>query len=290
MNIADGTYAARPGAASVYESQGGALVLALVVKLTDGPELKSYHTLVNKDGVINTRTVDNLKAWSGWDGADPFWFMERDLSAVDVEVVIANEPGYSDPTRMYPKVKWVNPPGGGMGGVPDAADRRTVLAKYGAKFRALSGGVPASAAPTAGKPAAMATNGLTAATGRGYSDAAGPAFATPPADKPAAPPYPNPAPPTARLAPPVPTRAPTNAGSTQAAAWGKLCQLGARLTSENRETVWFACVDATGMDQVDMTPAGWAQVTANIEAHFSGLAPAGSPLDAGMPVDDDPFR
>ena len=238
MNIADGTYAARPGAASVYESQGGALVLALVVKVADGPELKSYHTLVNKDGAINTRTVDNLKAWSGWDGADPFWFMEHDLSNVEVEVVIANEPGFQDPTRMFPKVKWINPPGGSGSGVPEAADKRVVLAKYGAKFRALAGGVAVGGASTAkvARDAKEMGSGL---------------------------------PPT-RPAPPVPVRPPVIAGSTQAAAWGRLCQLGANLTPDQRESIWFACVDATGMDQVDMTPAGWAQVTAKIEAHFAG--------------------
>ena len=277
MNIADGTYGARPGAASVYESEKGALVLALVVKLTDGPELKSYHTLVNKDGAINTRTVDNLKAWSGWDGTDPFWFMERDLSGIDVEVVIVNEPGFSDATRLYPKVKWVNPPGGGMGGVPDAADRRTVLAKYGAKFRALAGGTP---------------------VGRSGGGAIAPRSDSLPVGGPAAA-IPLPAP--VRTIPPVPSYpadAPpqrTEAGrrpapqATQAAAWGKLCQMGANLTPENREEIWFACVDATGVDQVSMTPAGWAQVIAKIEAHFSGLVPAGAPGDAGVPVDDDPF-
>jgi hypothetical protein len=271
MNIADGTYAARPGAASVYESQGGALVLALVVKVADGPELKSYHTLVNKDGAINTRTVDNLKAWSGWDGADPFWFMEQDLSNVEVEIVIANEPGFQDPTRMFPKVKWINPPGGGGSGVPEAADRRTVLAKYGAKFRALSGGVPC------GRLAAGQKSEDRSQKSEGSATAAG---------------VPSPAPmrPAVRAVPPVPVRPPVIAGSTQAAAWGRLCQLGANLTPDKREAIWFVCVDATGMDQVDMTPAGWAQVTAKIEAHFSGLVPAGAPVDAGVPADDDPFR
>ena len=284
MNIADGTYAARPGAASVYESQGGALVLALVVKVADGPELKSYHTLVNKDGAINTRTVDNLKAWSGWDGADPFWFMERDLSNVDVEVVIANEPGFQDPTRMFPKVKWINPPGGGAGGVPEAADRRTVLAKYGAKFRALAGGVAVGAGAPPQRPVISGQLSVISAPAGQRSVGPRPAAAATEPAGPAAAPYPM------RAAGSAPVRPPVIAGSTQAAAWGKLCQLGANLTPENREAIWFACVDATGMDQVDMTPAGWAQVFSKIEAHFSGLVPAGAPVDAGVPADDDPFR
>jgi hypothetical protein len=257
MNIADGTYAARPGAASVYESEKGALVLALVVKIENGPELKSYHTLVNRDGSINTRTVDNLKAWSGWDGVDPFWFMENDLSAAEVEVVIANEPGFTDPTKTFPKVKWVNPPGGGGNKMPESADKRAVLAKYGAKFRAVAGGTPvgAGAPPRRSVNSEQSTvNSGTAATGRGYSETAGPA----------APPYP--------VRPPVLRSA--QAGGTQAGAWARLCALGAKLTQEQREEIWFAAVDATGTDQVDMTPAGWAQVQTTIEARFAGGPPS----------------
>ena len=69
-----------------------------------------------------------------------------------------------------------------------------------------------------------------------------------------------------------------------------MCQLGGALTPEKREAIWFDCVDATGMDQADMTPAGWAQVVAKIEAHFSGLVPAGAPMDAGGMAEADPFR
>lgn len=255
MNIADGTYAARPGAASVYESKQGALVLALAVKIQDGPELKSYHTLVNKDGAINTRTIDNLKAWSGWDGVDPFWFMENDLSGIDVEVVIANEPGFNDPTKMFAKVKWINPPGGGGGkgaDMPEASDKRSILAKYGAKFRAVSGGVPAARA-AAPKPATTATAEQPTLPRRDLQQ---------PAARPAAP-----------VARPKPS------GSTQAAAWGKMCELGAKLTQAQKEDIWFKCVDATGMDQADMTPEGWAKVLSSVEQHFAGLAPAGSASD-----------
>lgn len=276
MNIADGTYAARPGAASVYESEKGALVLALVVKIENGPDLKSYHTLVNKDGAINTRTVDNLKAWSGWNGVDPFWFMENDLSGVDVEVVIANEPGFTDPSKLFPKVKWVNPPGGGMGGVPDAADRRTVLAKYGAKFRALAGGVPCpSGQQAAGQAGALpgARTAATAATPATMPARSGPVV-RPIGGASGVPPAP-PAPPT-RAAPalPYPTRRAPVAGATQATAWARLCALGAHMTPEQREEIWFAAVDATGMDQADMTADGWAQVTAALEARLGGAGGA----------------
>jgi hypothetical protein len=278
MTIQDGTYAARPGAASVYESEKGALVLALVVKIENGPELKSYHTLVNRDGSINTRTVDNLKAWSGWNGVDPFWFMENDLTGLEVEVVIANEPGFTDPSKTFPKVKWVNPPGGGNK-MPECADRGAILAKYGAKFRAVAGGVPAGA---------VALPRVRNAEGGARNGAVGPAAAPPvkpavPSDPPTTRPGGSPATMPARSGPPVNRPA----GATQASAWARLCALGVNLTQEQREEIWFAAVDATGMDQVDMTPAGWAQVQGAIEARFAG-GPGAVPLSvqdvAGGPL------
>ncbi len=274
MNIADGTYAARPGAASVYESEKGALVLALVVSIENGPELKSYHTLVNRDGSINTRTVENLKAWSGWDGVDPFWFMANDLSGVDVEIVLVNEPGFQDPNKLFPKVKWVNPPGGGHK-MPGCADRSAILAKYGAKFRAVAGGVPAGrsvAEPVAGvrvQGAAGTAGGVAAqAPAQVPAQAAGPAVS----------PYPPSAPPMRPV-----SGAKLVTVATQASAWNRLCALGANLTVAEREKIWFAAVDATGLDQVDMTTEGWAQVLAAIEARF---AQAGGAAVAGQPEDD----
>ena len=259
MNIADGTYAAKPGAASVYESEKGALVLAVQMKIADGPELRSYHTLVLADGTINTRTVENLKAWSGWDGADPYWFMDQDLSAVDVEVVVANEPGFQDPSKSFPKIKWVNPPGGSSGGgMPEAADRRAVLAKYGAKFRALAGGAPvrpATAAPAAPpvRPAATAAPTQPTLPRRDLMP-----------------------PPAARPRPNAP------AVANQASAWHALCELGKAMDQAQREAIWFDAVDATGMDQATMTPEGWAKVQAAIIERFK--QPAAEPV-----ADSDPM-
>ena len=108
----NGVYAARPKAASVYESEKGALVLALVHALEGGVDIKSYHGLTTRDGAVNTRCVEDLKKWSGWDGCDPYWFMDTDLTGIAVELVVENEPGFSDASKLYPKVKWVNPPGG----------------------------------------------------------------------------------------------------------------------------------------------------------------------------------
>lgn len=233
----NGVYAARPKAASVYESEKGALVLALVHQLDGGGEIKSYHALTTRDGAINTRGVEDLKKWSGWDGCDPYWFMDTDLSGTAVELVVENEPGFNDPSKLFPKVKWVNPPGGGAGGgLRDPSDRKSVLAKYGSKFRAVAGPQPATrrqAAPGGERPPTR----YTAPT----------------------------------LPPQVPAAAPVRkAAATQSSAWARLNELGAGMGRSELEALWFACVDSTGMDQADMTPEGWAKVTEAVEAHFGG--------------------
>ena len=80
---------------------------------------------------------------------------------------------------------------------------------------------------------------------------------------------------------------PVSAGATQASAWERLCALGANLTQEQREEIWFAAVDATGTDQVDMTPEGWAQVQAGIEARFGGAGGAPAAGQTAADQEDD---
>ena len=239
MNLQDGTYAARPLAASITESKNGNLMAVIKFKVADGPELTFYSVIVKNDGTVNTRNIDDLKKWSGWDGADPYWLMDQDLTGIDVELVVANEPSIADPSKTWPTIKWVNPPGGGSGSaLPAAADRRAVMAKYGAKLRALAGGT-APAAPAAARQAA-------------------PAVAAAPS-----------APPARPLTPAAP---PARPAATQASAWAMLNEKAGPLPREQVEALWFGFVDATGMDQADMTPEGWAQVQAAIAAHFADPA------------------
>jgi len=236
MQIENGVYAARPTAVSVTESKAGNLMTVIKFQIKEGPELTFYSVLAKTDGTINTRNVDDLKKWSGWDGCDPYWLMEADLTQTDVELVVENGPSLTDPSKTWPNIKWVNPPGqSGGAAMPKAADRGAVAAKWGAKFRALAGGAPAARRP------------------------AGPA--------PAAPAPAQPAPPPSRPAAKAPPAAPTRA--TQASAWAKLDAAAGNMPQAQKEELWFGFVDATGMDQADMTPAGWTQIEAAITAHFA---------------------
>ena len=221
----NGTYKAHPvagQAASIEEAKSGSLMLYVKFEVENGPTLRSSHCLVNKEGVVMTNNLASLKKWSGWDGLDPYWFMENELSGIEVELVVENKPGYNDATKMFPEIKWVNAPGSGGGlPLPEPADKKLVLAKFGAKFRALAGGAPAARKPPA------------------------PAAKPPPPAKPAAP--------AAKVA-------------TQTEAWDLLNKVAAGEKSDAIEAAWYKYVDATGMDQAEMTPEGWAQVVKAIQA------------------------
>ena len=139
----------------IYEASTGSLCGAVPCVMVDsGFTFKHTLVLVKADGTIQTKTTDTLKAVFGWDGVDPFSLMDNSVDGGamrDVEFEIVGGPETGDKGGQYFKSQWLNPLGGGMK-TPAAADRRSVLAKYGSKFQALAAG----AAPAAKVPAAAA--------------------------------------------------------------------------------------------------------------------------------------
>ena len=147
----EGKYVCRlNGQLVIYEASTGSLCAAVPCVVAAPPPHEGFtfkHTmvLVKADGTIQTKTTDTLKAVYGWDGADPFWLMDNSedgapMRAVDFEIVGGPETG--DKGGQYFKSQWLNPLGGGSK-TPMAADRRSVLAKYGNKFKALASSAPA---------------------------------------------------------------------------------------------------------------------------------------------------
>jgi hypothetical protein len=147
-NLQDGqTYPSRPtGAASVYENDKGSLVVCLEIDV-QGEMLRYYAALATVENGINTKTVERLKAMFGWDGIDPFWFVDNGAAYAEreVEATIELKQGRNG-DRYFANIKYLDPPGGGSGGgdMPAAGNRAGLLAKYGSKFRAIAGGVPAA--------------------------------------------------------------------------------------------------------------------------------------------------
>jgi hypothetical protein len=138
----------------IYEASTGSLCGAMQCEIIEsGYTFKHTVTLVKADGTIQTKTTDTLKAVFDWDGLDPFWLMDNSVDGGpmrSVEFEIVGGPETGDKGGVYFKSKWLNPLGGGMR-TPVAADRRSVLAKYGTKFQALAGVAPARPAPAAPK-------------------------------------------------------------------------------------------------------------------------------------------
>ena len=191
----------------IYEASTGSLCGAVPCVMVDsGFTFKHTMVLVKADGTIQTKTTDTLKAVFGWDGVDPFWLMDQSLPGGDllsVEFEIVGGPETGDKGGQYFKSQWLNPLGGGLK-TPAAADRRSVLAKYGSKFQALAS---------------------SATTGKAAREDARP---TVPAPK--APPVPK----TAPLAPP-----PGALSATMEEAWATLNEANTGKPAVVIEKIWF---------------------------------------------------
>jgi hypothetical protein len=126
----------------IYEASTGSLCGAVpCVMVESGFTFKHTLVLVKADGTIQTKTTDTLRAVFSWDGVDPFWLMDSSVGGGpmrSVEFEIVGGPETGDKGGVYFKSQWLNPLGGGMK-TPVAADRRSVLARYGSKFQALAG-------------------------------------------------------------------------------------------------------------------------------------------------------
>lgn len=156
MSIQAGRYPGKPtGVASVYENDKHSLVLCMEISV-EGETLKWFTTLATEKDGINTKTIDRLKACFGWNGVDPFWFVDSpdEYKEREVEVTIEMRAGTKNPEKFFPSIQYVDPPGGGAGAMPETGNRSALLAKYGSKFRAISGGAPAAPKAATAKKAA----------------------------------------------------------------------------------------------------------------------------------------
>jgi len=216
----------------IYEASTGSLCGAVpCVVVETGFTFKHTLVLVKADGTIQTKTTDTLKAVFGWDGVDPFWLMDSSLDGGamrDVEFEIVGGPETGDKGGQYFKSQWLNPLGGGMK-TPAAADRRSVLAKYGNKFAALAG--------------VSATSTNSATTGR-----------------------PGPA---APKAPPVPKAAPVGPppGATTATmeeAWAALNEAQSGKAADVIEKIWFDTIARLfpNKSNTDLKPHEWGKLKA----------------------------
>ena len=147
----------------IYEASTGSLCAAVPSVMVgsathayEGFTFKHTMVLVKADGTIMTKSTDTLKAVFDWDGVDPFWLMDHSLddgAMRSVEFEIVGGPETGDKGGQYFKSQWLNPLGGGLK-TPEAANRQSVLAKYGGKFKALAGSSAPAKPPMVQKAAA----------------------------------------------------------------------------------------------------------------------------------------
>ena len=226
----------------IYEASTGSLCGAVQCVMVDtGFTFKHTLVLVKADGTIQTKTTDTLKAVFGWDGVDPFWLMDNSEGGLvmrDVEFEIVGGPETGDKGGQYFKSQWLNPLGGGMK-TPAAADRRSVLAKYGGKFQALAG---------------------TSRAGNGT-------------DRTNVPRVPGVAPRTARPTVPPPSGPPQGAPqvATMEEAWAMLNEANVGKPADAIEKIWFETIAKLfpNKSNTDLKPHEWGK----LKAEFADAIP-----------------
>jgi hypothetical protein len=132
-----------------------------------GVEVVHREYLELNDGTLSEKTVKRLQnCFPKWDGAIEN-MNDFAVEDTEVEVTARNEQDKEDANKYWTRTEWMQPRGtGGDVELPQAVDSKSLAARYGAKFRALSGGksvaktvqapAPAKAAPSAPKAAPKA--------------------------------------------------------------------------------------------------------------------------------------
>jgi len=216
-----GKYGAVSHSASVYEKDGKLIV---AMEFSVGAEcemLKKYFVLFKADGSPNVNDYNLIREFSGWDGIDPYWIQENAGAEWPVEVVVAWEPGFKEPSKLFLNIKWVNAVGGA--GMPESSDRATIMARFGSRLRALAGPQPVqNSRHTPVKTTA-----------------------------PSAPP--------ARVSPPAPTRPPPGGvNHTQTSCWEALQAAQPNASQDDVIALWYSLI--AERDQATMNSADWAAV------------------------------
>jgi hypothetical protein len=146
-----GTHKAFTTDKAVYENQNGTLIFSAYFLVGEQIGITGYFSMTTKDGAISERNVRTLRDVYGWDGCDPFWLIDNDLSQIEVEIVVEDQTGRDG--KPMRSVAWLNKPGGkGNGKTRESGDRASILAKYGSRFRAMAGGSSSPSKPSTPRP------------------------------------------------------------------------------------------------------------------------------------------
>ena len=143
-----GQYVATTKGLSPYYRKGGQLSVAVKVVTDADIEILARVNIELNDGTISDASMKSLrKTFPSWDGTVEGLFVESNFIDIPCSITVEDQVN-QESGKVYSVVKWLNPPGGGMTvDMPELATKQELMAKYGARFRALSGGVKPKTAP-----------------------------------------------------------------------------------------------------------------------------------------------
>jgi hypothetical protein len=132
------------GNASVYDSKNKNLTVCFELLVGGEVSRQARVTLTKTGGTeINERSIQNLKdIFPEWNGDDPSWFLTA-ANIANKKCLCKIENAAGENGQTWSNVTDIRAEGsdGSMGGgeLPASMDAKALQAKYGAKFRALSG-------------------------------------------------------------------------------------------------------------------------------------------------------
>lgn len=131
MKIEPGTYEVEVTGATIYEAPSG----AVMCRMSFDNGMMGGICLVQKDGTLSERGFKDVQAILGWTDWDWQRFSDPETITGHAEIVVETVTG---DRGEFSSVKYVNVPGGHSR--LEKADVNSLVAKYGAKTRALLGG------------------------------------------------------------------------------------------------------------------------------------------------------
>ena len=158
--------AKRAGKVVVNQAESGAVMLYFPcsVILPEGGQFGYTHSvcIFTKNGELQMNNVKSLRRiWPDWDGVDLFWLEDLALPEADAPAEFelgdcyhddSYTPEGADAPLIRFRAKWLNPVGGGGGGVPeplDAAGRKAFNTQWQSKLKAASASMGGAKSKTA---------------------------------------------------------------------------------------------------------------------------------------------
>ncbi len=144
MLLENGTYRALVKDISIYlRGEKERLTAAFRIEC-EGKELVHREWLELNDGTISDKTIRRLRScFPKWDGNIESLEQGFCVQDVEVDITVENEQDKDDPSKWWTRSRHIAPPRGSAGGsaaLPEKESRATIVSKYGARFRAISGG------------------------------------------------------------------------------------------------------------------------------------------------------